>query len=517
MPETLSIRRQIGQRLLAGFYGLQMDEEFINLVKEYKVSNVILFAWNIRDRQQMMRLCADIQALVREQTGHSALIAIDQEGGIVSRLPADCTRVPGAMALASTGDERYVYEAGRITGSELRALGANFNFAPVLDINSNPDNPVIGVRSYGDTPQTVIRCSAEAIRAYAQEGILSCGKHFPGHGDTNVDSHLALPTVDKSLSQLWANELLPFQAAVRAGIPAIMTSHILFPQLDAQYPATLSHTILTGLLRESLGFDGLIVTDCMEMKAIQNTFGTCQGALRAMQAGADIICISHTAAHVREIAQQAERMLETGEMDAAQMRRSVERILQAKRMLDAAPNGDASQIGSATHTRANLSLLKKTIVPVRLPQGQLPPLGERPFFAGCADYRASLVSNKADETFTFPAYMAAKLGGQGIVTPLNPSGEDIAQAVRRAAQATTIVLGTYNGHLNPGQLALADAFAQTGIPTIVVALRNPYDLSRLDARIHALAAFEYTRQCFNVLARILAGNLQPSGRLSVKL
>ena len=177
--------------------------------------------------------------LVEEETGLPPFITIDQEGGVVTRFPDDMANIPGAMALASSGDEKNAYLASQITAAELAELGVNFNLAPVLDVNTNPENPAIGVRSYGDSPETVIRFANAAIRGYHNTGILCCGKHFPGHGSTSVDSHLALPMVDRSYEQLKKEDFAPFAAAVKAGIQALMTTHILFPQLeDQRLPAT---------------------------------------------------------------------------------------------------------------------------------------------------------------------------------------------------------------------------------------------------------------------------------------
>ena len=280
----MDLREQIGQRLVTGFPGTELTEDFRRMVREYKISNVILFRENITDCAQLKQLCGEIQALVRRETGHGAFITADQEGGLVTRLPGDAVNVPGAMAIAATGDPENAYRAGLLTGRELRALGVNFDLAPSVDVNSNPENPVIGARSYGDTPQEVSRYANRMIRGLLDGGVLCSAKHFPGHGDTDTDSHLALPCVDKSMEELERTELLPFREAVRAGVPAVMTTHILFPQLEPEHlPATMSRRIMTGLLREQMGFDGLIVSDCMEMRAIKDHFGTVNGVVAAMQ------------------------------------------------------------------------------------------------------------------------------------------------------------------------------------------------------------------------------------------
>ena len=281
----LTLKAMIGQRLVAGFPGYEITDALRSVVKEYKVGNIILFAENVRDCAQLRRLCAQLQELIRGETGLPAFITIDQEGGVVSRLGEDAAVVPGAMCVSATGNPHNAWTAGYITGRELAALGVNFDLAPVMDVNSNPQNPVIGVRSYGDTPETVARFGVEMIRGLREGGVLSCAKHFPGHGDTAVDSHLSLPRVDKSLAELEACELIPFRAAIEAGVPAVMTTHILFPQLEPDgVPATMSRRIITGLLKERLGFQGLVVSDCMMMQAIEKYFGTVNGVVAAARA-----------------------------------------------------------------------------------------------------------------------------------------------------------------------------------------------------------------------------------------
>lgn len=515
MNTNLSLTCQIGQRMMAGFDGPRLDEAFINLVKTRKIGNVILFAWNITSKEQLRELCRDIQQLVQEETGQPAFIAIDQEGGAVSRLPGDATRIPGAMAIAATGDPDNAYAAGRMTAMELRALGVNFNLSPVLDVNSNDANPVIGVRSYGEKPETVIRFALPMMRGLEDGGALSCGKHFPGHGDTSVDSHLALPVVDKTMDELRRVELAPFQAAVDAGIPAIMSSHIVFPGLDPELPATMSRKILTGLLREEMGFQGLILTDCMEMKAIQHSFGTVKGTVEAAKAGADLLLVSHTASLAAASAEAIREALEAGEIDQAEWERSLERISSLKKKVLNRPAAEPSIVGSAAHAEANRKLLERTLTPIRVPDGRFPPLGDSPCFLGCAVFRATNVSNLADDPLTFPAYMAEKLGGRAEVTPSEPTEDEIAAIVARTAGASCIVVGTYNGHLYRGQLELVNRLAAGGVPVIAIALRNPYDLKHLNPDIRSLAAYEYTAQCFDAVANVLLGKTTASGKPTV--
>ena len=291
----LTIRQMIGQKTILGFHGPDLPEDFEAFIREYQVGNVILFQRNVQSADQLYTLCQKIRRVILEATGFPPFIVIDQEGGLVSRIPPDAVNVPSAMALGATGNPENAFEAAKITARQLRGLGPNFTMAPVLDVNSNADNPVIGVRSYGDDPRLVAVFGEAAVRGYEDSGVLCCGKHFPGHGDTSVDSHVGLPCVDKTVEELEKMELIPFRRAIEAGIPAIMSTHILFPKIEPdKVPGTMSRKIITGLLKERLGFQGLVFTDCLEMNAIQKFYGTAKGMVEAFRAGVDLAEISST-------------------------------------------------------------------------------------------------------------------------------------------------------------------------------------------------------------------------------
>jgi beta-N-acetylhexosaminidase len=270
------------------------------------------------------------------------LLPTDQEGGRVSRFgTAPFTQMPAAGNLTSP---KAAYEAAYQTGIELRTVGVNANFAPVADINSNPDNPVIGDRSFGSTSEAVIPFVEAQVQGYAAAGILSCLKHFPGHGDTTTDSHLALPTLLHSLEAIHARELAPFAAGISVDVPCIMTAHILFPTLDPTLPATLSPAILTDLLRKQLSFNGLIITDCLEMRAVADRWGTAQAALLAVQAGADMVLVCHTLERQRETYETLLAATRSGELPLSRIDAAVERILTAKQAFSAIPF-DPSNLG----------------------------------------------------------------------------------------------------------------------------------------------------------------------------
>lgn len=508
----MTLQEKIGQRLMGGFPGKQMSDDFIRLVKQYKIGNVVLFKHNVENCAQLKQLCEDIQALVRRETGHSAFIAIDQEGGGVTRLPDDAVNVPCGMALAATGDPENSRRAAVITARELRALGINFNFAPVADVNNNPDNPIIGSRCYGDTPQQVAVHVRAALDGYRECGLLAAAKHFPGHGDTVSDTHTSLPRIEKSLEEMEQMELVPFRTVIEAGCPAIMTTHICFPQLDPQsLPATMSRTVITGILKERLAFRGLVVSDCMEMDAIKKFYGTARGAAAAAAAGVDIAIVSHTEALLEEAAQRMKQAVEEGKILMEEMDASVKKILVYKEKYCLPPEGEA---GTAAAFAKSAALREHSIT---LVSGKIPPMGAAPFFAGCADYRSGFVSNAELNTQTFPGYMAGRFGGKAVVTTADPQPAEIMAVVEAARSATAVFVNTYNGHLLSGQLALVKALGELKLPMAVVALRDPYDLRCVPAHAAAIAAWDYSAMTLETLVPVLAGSCAPKGRLPISL
>ncbi|MBQ1727632.1 MAG: beta-N-acetylhexosaminidase [Treponema sp.] len=290
--QKMTVRQLAGQMIVCGFTGTELSPEFKAFLKKYCVSNVILFSDNMRSVEQTRRVCREIQAIVKENTGFEAFICTDQEGGKIVRLPQELLSLKGASYYSNNKTPAEVFKVGELTAKQLRLCGINVDFAPVMDINSNPKNPIIGERSYGSKASTVVEYGLQMASGLQSGGVVCAVKHFPGHGDTDTDSHLALPRVNKSHAQLKQFELVPFKAAVEAKIPVVMTAHIMFPKIDSKYPATMSHKILTGILRQDLGFDGIIITDDLEMAAIRKNFGIVNGALSAINAGADMVCIS---------------------------------------------------------------------------------------------------------------------------------------------------------------------------------------------------------------------------------
>lgn len=506
---------QTGQRFVSGFQGPELTDGFREEVKRSRIGNVILFSDNITSTEQLNELCISIDELITSETGYHPLITIDQEGGMVSRLPESAPVIPSQMALAALGDSGLVRDCCLRNGRMLKALGCSVNLAPVLDVNENLKNPVIGVRSFSDCSDKVAMYGRAAVEGYKEAGVICCGKHFPGHGDTSLDSHLALPCVDKDRKEL-ESQLYPFLAAIEAGIPAIMTSHILFPKLEKEnIPCTMSHGIIYGLLRKELGFKGLVLSDCMEMNAIAGYYGTVEGALRALSATVDLVFISHHAALASQAIEAACRRYQEGGYDEEEWNASLQRISQVKEglspILPVCPEADFSEDRAVYDSLAERSI---TVV-----KGSIPLFREGDVFVGPEPYITSKVSDKLDRV-SFASYMEKVFpSAVAIVTSASPDEAEIREIAGKVGKASRVFFGSYNGHLQTGQLECIRALAAEGRQVVHFALRNPYDLDRktLDCVSAAAVTYEYSSRIMAAIASLLKGGGRPEGRIPVQL
>jgi beta-N-acetylhexosaminidase len=323
----MTSREKIGQLFMLGFMGTSVTPELASFIKDCKPGGVILFSRNLESVEQIVELTNDLQ---RCSPKSPLLISIDQEGGRVSRLPKGFTIFPPCDLLGRCNSSELAYAAAATIAKELRAVGINMNMAPVLDVNSNPDNPVIGDRAFGSTPDVVGELGLVMAAGLQDNKVVACGKHFPGHGDTNADSHKELPIVEASRERLEAVEFPPFRRAAAAGIATMMTAHVLYKALDDRLPATLSPAIITNLLREELKYDGVVLTDDLEMQAIVDHYGPGDAAVRALEAGCDVLLICKD--QDREIAafEAIEKAVESGAINGERLERSVARIQRLK-------------------------------------------------------------------------------------------------------------------------------------------------------------------------------------------
>jgi len=358
----MTSRDKIGQLCMVGFLGTSVTPELAAFIKEYKPGGVILFSRNLESVEQMVELTNDLQAC----SPHSPLlISIDQEGGRVSRLPKGFTIFQPCDLLGRCNSAELAYAAAATIAKELRAVGVNMNMAPVLDVNSNPDNPVIGDRAFGTTPGVVGELGLATAAGLQDNKVVACGKHFPGHGDTTADSHKELPVVEASRERLELVEFPPFRRAVEQGVASMMTAHVLYRALDDEFPATLSPAIITEFLRKGLRYDGVVLTDDLEMHAIIDHYGVEDAAVRAVLAGCDVLLICKD--RDREVAAFAavEQAVASGTISSERLNQSAARIarLKGKFLLPykAVTISDAKLIaGCRTH-----QVLRQTIEKVR--------------------------------------------------------------------------------------------------------------------------------------------------------
>ena len=287
----VALHRRIGQLAVVGFAGTSLPPDVGALAREFDLGGVILFKRNVASPEQVADVAVEAQQLAQDLP---LWVGVDQEGGRVARLRHPLTEWPPMLALGRSGDEKLALRFAAALAAELRAVGVSIDFAPVLDVLTNPNNPAIGDRALGHRAEDVARIGAAIIKGLQDSGLAACGKHFPGHGDTGVDSHLDLPLVESSPDRLRAVDFVPFRAAIAAGVAAIMTGHLLVPSLDEERPATLSHRVVTGALRGELGFDGLVFTDDMDMKAISGRTTQDRAVVSAIAAGCDVMLLCGT-------------------------------------------------------------------------------------------------------------------------------------------------------------------------------------------------------------------------------
>ena len=337
---AMSTEQKVSQLLVAGIEGTQLGQDAVQAVQDYQVGGVILFGRNVESAWQLAELTNGLKDLNGDYT--PLFLCVDQEGGRVDRMPPEVERTPSAWSVGQTLDTEGVGAAyGALLAEECAAFGFNMDFAPSLDIWSNPDNTVIGDRAFGNDWEWTAFFGMSAVESMEEQGgVIPVVKHFPGHGDTSVDSHVALPVVDKSLEELWQSELVPFNMTLnqedyfgaQAGpsAPAVMVAHILLSQVDPDYPSSLSPKVVTGLLREEMGFDGVVCTDDLTMGAVSNTYGMGEAAVLAVEAGCDLLLVCHGADNLTAARDALLEAVDSGRISPERLDESVKRILSLK-------------------------------------------------------------------------------------------------------------------------------------------------------------------------------------------
>jgi beta-N-acetylhexosaminidase len=497
----VNLEEKIGQLFMFGFAGREVTPGLAEFTARLRPAGFIYFGRNIRDPAQTRQLSGDLGALAQRLGMPPLLIAADQEGGPVLRLRQGATPIPPAMGLGASGDAGLVEAAAHLAARELLAVGINMNLAPVLDVNNNPANPVIGIRSLGGDPAEVARLGVAAVRGCQRAGVLATAKHFPGHGDTHLDSHHHLPTIGHQRSRLSQVELVPFQAAVGAGVEAVMTAHIVYPELEPGLPATISAAVIQGLLRGELGFDGLVVTDCMEMAAIQDGWGTARASLLAIKAGADLVLISHQPALQEAAFQAVLQAAYAGELPLSQIDASVHRVLRAKARRSA-PWPDLNSVGGRDSLHWAKEAFARTITLVRAGPG-FPLPGE---------VLVTVADAKKPTQVEDPARASL---ARALARHL-PVREVRLDELENWPPQLPVVIGTAN--IQPAsELAGRILSAARTRPTVVVAMHSPYDLLALPSIETYLCTYSQQELALEAAADVMAGKARPPGALPVEL
>jgi len=489
----------VGQHFIVDFSGPEVTPDVERLVRQGRIGGVILFAKNIRGAAQLRTLTADLQRLAAEAGLAPLLITIDQEGGLVARLHDGFTVFPGAMALGATGRPEDAATAGRITAQELGAVGINVNHAPVLDVNTNPANPIIGARAFSDDPKEVARFGIAYLQALQAAGVLATVKHFPGHGDTALDSHLALPVVEKDLRRLQREELHPFREAIGAGADGLLSAHVVYPALDASRPATLSPRVMRDLLRGELGFEGIVITDSMAMKAIADRWSRGTAAVAALRAGCDVVLACGPPEEQWASIEAARQAAADGTLEAGWLEESGARIARIKARYARGPfqrstlPGAAWEVAQAMADRA-VTLVRNDAGRVPLKPGRVAvvPVGHR----GWNDRPPALGEELARIR---PETTAA-----GIAEVLDDSWE-------------TVVAASVTLRESEGVDAVRTLYRHFGDRLVVVGLGSPYELLQFPQVATYLAAYGPDPASVRAAAKVLAGALAPAGRLPVAL
>ncbi|MFJ2606060.1 glycoside hydrolase family 3 protein [Streptomyces sp. NPDC087425] len=481
--------------LQPGFTGTTAPDWLLRRLGE-GLAAVGLFGRNITSPTQLATLTAQLRA-----ERPDVLVAVDEEGGDVTRLEVRTgSSYPGNHALGAIDDPELTREVAHDLGRRLAACGVTLDWAPSADVNSNPGNPVIGVRSFGADPALAARHTAAFVTGLQSAGVAACTKHFPGHGDTAVDSHHALPRIDASTEALAARELPPFRAAIAAGTRAVMSAHILVPALDPDRPATLSPRILTDLLRGELGYDGLIVTDGMEMQAISATYGIERGSVLAVAAGADAICVGGGLADdatVRRLRDALTTAVRTGTLPEQRLAEAASRVRSLAAWTtargSAAPQPPSADVGLGAARRA----LRLTTHPTAPNAPGVTPLTEPPYVAVLTPVANIAVG---DET---PWGVAAELGRMLPGTATGSfSGADAGRAALEAAGARRIVAVVRDEHRHPWMAAALDTLLAARPDTLVVEMGVPQAPPR--GALH-IATHGAARVCGRAAAEVIAG------------
>lgn len=520
----MDLQRFLGQKLMLAFVGHEEIPETIRkAIVEYRPAGFTLFRSNNIDSPRQLRL---LTGLLQKEAARvdlpPFLIGLDQEGGQLMAV-GEATQLPGNMALGATGSEELSFKAGQVLGRELAAMGINLNYAPCVDVNTNPRNPVVGVRSFGEDPVEVARLVAAMIRGIQSEGVAATAKHFPGHGDVEVDSHVRMPVLNQTLEQLERNAFPPFRAAIENDCKLIMTAHLGLPAIDKNgIPATLSKAVMQGILREGMGYDGVIITDAMDMHAIRQGEALVDETASAVAAGADLLLMTASAEDHQRAYTGLQKALSENRISREAFIHSIERVFRLKEWINtAAKSYPLDVVDCEAHRQIADEIAERSItlvrdrkhwLPLKLnPDQRIAVILPQPQNLTPADTSAYLIPQLANEV------RALHANTREFILPFNPDASCIAGILQQMADFDVILVGTINASIASGQAALVNALAALPQPVIVAAMRLPYDLAVFPQVESYLCTYGILQPSMRALAKALFGRIPFTGKLPVSL
>lgn len=479
---NMSLEEKIGQLLMVHFNGEEVNEEAKTLIQDLHVGSIIYYNWanGLHSPEQVCQLSSGIQKLAEQnRMGIPLLIAIDQEGGLVARLTRGFTIFPGNKALGMSGDTMLAEQSCTAIGKELRAVGINMNLSPVTDINNNQKNPVIGIRSFGETPEIVLSFAKKALQGYRQAAVISTLKHFPGHGDVELDSHADLPFLNKSTQQLKEFELLPF-AELAKEADAVMTAHIIVPAWDSKNCATLSKKCL-DVLRNDLGFEGVILTDSLVMEGLlKNCASIDDAAIRALDAGCDLLILGGkqlTGAHasleltitdVKRIHEALTNAVKTERISEERLNQAVDRVLKLKQKYKLTGQGDPASVNAVENRTLAAKIAALSLRAFKNSSAHFPSIRE----SNIVIYAPEIIQESMNQTAIMKI---GKTVHSHFFKTLNPSENEMQNAIVQAEKADLLIFFSYNAWKNSAQSALIHSLLNQERPLILIALRDPLD------------------------------------------
>ncbi|HEY9078388.1 MAG TPA: glycoside hydrolase family 3 N-terminal domain-containing protein [Anaerolineaceae bacterium] len=511
--DGMNLDQKIGQVMVIGFDGVEISPELEEMIHRYHIGGIVYFARNVQSPGQLGELTNQLQIRATAAGLPGLWISIDQEGGRVARLTEKqgFTEIPGAMAIGATGSLDTAREATEILGMELKVLGINMDYAPCVDVNINPANPVIGIRSYGSDPQQVGVFGEKIIHTLQGLGVAAVAKHFPGHGDTGVDSHTSLPSIEHDLKQVEMFDLPPFQVGALAGVAGVMIGHLTFPGINQPdgLPATLSTQIYDNLLRKRLAYKGLAITDCLDMGALTTSgFSTPLAAAMALQAGADVLLFNRDHEVHRAAFQLIRDWVMDGKIPPSRLEEAVRRNLSAKALFGVLepkltdPIEIRRIVGSEMHRDASRRMAGQAITVVKN-KGNLLPL--------CRSERVLVIEHPAAEG------LGKMIGAETLKISDKPARNENNFALSAAADGKVVIVTTADANRIPQQAELVRNLVSEQVPLIVIAVRNPYDLLAFPEVQTYIVTYGSNPPTMDALAAVLTGKMTAQGKLPVDI